>query len=147
MEGWCNCEIYFFAIILVYEKALNCEFCSVCLNSVSGGFIVACLMGQSLSFISFLKKSKFKVATASKIIIKLTQANPATNSASSSSTNVLTHPYGTRQKMKALIELFGQTSSMLNDNLLYDSSSPTYELVEVSHHGSSVARRLSFKGI
>ncbi|KAK8278096.1 hypothetical protein V6Z11_D09G017700 [Gossypium hirsutum] len=50
------------------------------------------------------------------IIIKLAQANPATHSASSSSTNVLAHPYGTRQKAKTLIELFGQTSSMLSDS-------------------------------
>ncbi|KAL1086828.1 hypothetical protein V6Z11_D08G141300, partial [Gossypium hirsutum] len=64
------------------------------------------------------------------IINKSAQANPVASSASSSSTNVPAHPYGTKQKMKALIELLGQTSSMLSYNPLYDSSSPTRELEE-----------------
>ncbi|MBA0826473.1 hypothetical protein Goarm_011319 [Gossypium armourianum] len=85
-------------------------------------------MGQSLPFISSIERLKFKVAIASKKIInKSAQANPVASSASSSSTNVPAHPYGTRQKMKALLELLGQTSSMLSYNPLYDSSSPTRE--------------------
>lgn len=70
---------------------------------------------------------------------------PATNSSSSLSSNVPTHPIGTRRKRNSLLDLFDQISSMLSDNPLYYSSS-THSSEEASPRGSSVARCLSFKG-
>ena len=77
-----------------------------------------------------------------KPVTKPVRANPAVYPASSSSTSVPTHPYGTRTKTKALEEAYAQTLPTLSQNPLYDTSSPIQGLEEFS-----VAQHVSYQGI
>ena len=87
---------------------------------------------------------------ASKPITKPSRANPAVYPASSSSTSVPTHPYGTRTKTKALEEAYAQTLPTLSQNPLYDTFSLIQGLKEfsiaqhVSYQGINASRQFSF---
>ena len=61
---------------------------------------------------------------ASKPVTKPSRANLAVYPASSSSTSVPTHPYGTRTKTQTLEEAYAQTLSTLSQIPLYDTFSP-----------------------
>ena len=61
---------------------------------------------------------------ANRPITKPSRANLAVYPASSSSTNVPTHPYGIRTKTKTLKEAYAQTLSTLSQIPLYDTFFP-----------------------
>ena len=108
-------------------------------------------MGQSLPLISLFPKSisqdpmaSKKIATnnsaVNQLVTMLAQAKPTTYLVASASVDVLSHPYGTRRKIRTLAQLYDQTLSVLDNPFCSSEESPTSQTSPTS--GSSVCGQL-----